>query len=580
VIITPHGHRLEIRAGNEETVILAALPIRRWDRVTDRWWVPNIPAIRSPLALAGAQLPPMPTVNEFNGLDASFQLKTMPRPYQAVALHASRDKHAFGYLMDPGTGKSKVMIDDGVAAHTRCELDAVFLVCPNSIKSNWEDELSIHHALPYEAHAYDSGKKAKAEAFIKARSNNLKWLIMGIESLSSEGGRKVAEAFVKAHKRCGIYDDESSRIKNFDASRTDAMIKLSRLAARLRIATGTPMTKGPQNAWSQMEFLDPTIFDLDYYPFRSFFCQMAVIPVGPRLSEEAIAAGAKQRTTQKIVGPKPESAALLFDMMAPFVFLARKEDVLPELPEKQHQVRKVKPSPEQTKMYHDLLADAELEGSRYSLALVRDLRLHQLTGGFYVTEEARIKLMALADLGMAEEMLAQAAEKLLYQCHPIPGANPKIEELMAIIDEMPDKKLVIFSRFRAEIEAVVAALNARGDRKAVEYHGGVDDAARTVARRTFQEDPSVTDFVAQVSTGGIGITLTAASYEVYLSNDWSAENRIQAEDRIHRIGQKDGACYIDIVLDGHFVDKRVLDSVRAGIDYHQFVMTELSERKK
>lgn len=580
MIVNDRGTRLEIEARDDETKFLGSLPIRRWDRHTDRWWVPNITAIRKALEENGARLPPLPPRPEFKGLDASFQFKTTPRPYQALALWQSQHSPAFGYLMDPGTGKSKVMIDDSVGAFTRQEMDANLLVCPNSIKSNWEDELAIHHALPYEFHVYDSAKKARAMAFIKAKSRHMKWLIMGVESFSSKGGAEVAEAFLKAHRRPGLYDDESSRIKNFDASRTTTLIKLSKLAIRKRIASGTPMTKGPHNAWAQFEFLDPRIFDLDYYPFRAFFCQMVGLEVGPHLSEEDFLAGKRRRVVQTIVGPKPENEPLLFDIMAPYVFLARKEEVLPELPEKQYQVRKVKPSAEQEKMYHDLLADAELEGSRYSTALVRDLRLHQLTGGFYVTEEAQKKLAALLDLDLAEEMLAQAAEKILFECHSIPGPNPKIEELMNIIDEMPHKKLVIWSRFKAEIQLIVEALEKRGDRKVVQYHGDVDDAGRAIARRTFQEDPSVTDFVGQIATGGIGITLTAASYEVFFSNDWSAENRIQAEDRIHRIGQLDGACYIDLVLDGPFVDSKVRRAVMAGIDYHKACMNELAERKK
>ena len=63
----------------------------------------------------------------------------------------------------------------------------------------------------------------------------------------------------------------------------------------------------------------------------------------------------------------------------------------------------------------------------------------------------------------------------------------------------------------------------------------------------FQNDPECKFFVGNPSTGGFGLTLTAASYVIYFSNNYNYEIRIQSEDRAHRIGQNKNVTYIDIV---------------------------------
>jgi len=65
----------------------------------------------------------------------------------------------------------------------------------------------------------------------------------------------------------------------------------------------------------------------------------------------------------------------------------------------------------------------------------------------------------------------------------------------------------------------------------------------------FQEDPECRFFVGNPSTGGYGLTLTAASYVVYFSNSYNLEVREQSEDRAHRIGQDKNVTYIDLIAE-------------------------------
>jgi SNF2 family DNA or RNA helicase len=248
-------------------------------------------------------------------------------------------------------------------------------------------------------------------------------------------------------------------------------------------------------------------------------------------------------------------------MVAPYTYQVTKAECL-DLPDKVYQRREYELSPEWLKLYGEIATEAQIP-------LVRDLRLHQLLGGFVVVPEARQRLM---DLVASPEALAAFLEsdEITYATQPAPGPNPHLEALLEALDEI-DGKVVIWCRYRAEIEIIAQALTG-----AVQFHGGVSMEDRNAARRAFQTDTTVRYFIGQISTGGIGITLTAASVEIFYSGDWSAENRIQAEDRIHRIGQEGEHClYIDLVARGNWIDKRILNTVQDGKDYHAEVMCDL-----
>ena len=84
----------------------------------------------------------------------------------------------------------------------------------------------------------------------------------------------------------------------------------------------------------------------------------------------------------------------------------------------------------------------------------------------------------------------------------------------------------------------------------------VDD--RNLAVERFQNDPKCRFFVAIPVTGGYGLTLTAAKYVIYYSNNYNLEVRRQSEDRAHRIGQTKNVVYIDIMAENTIDDKIVV----------------------
>src|SRR5690606_38887989 len=80
-------------------------------------------------------------------------------------------------------------------------------------------------------------------------------------------------------------------------------------------------------------------------------------------------------------------------------------------------------------------------------------------------------------------------------------------------------------------------------------------------------------FIAQIATGGVGITLTAADTAIFYSTDFSLANYEQAKARLHRIGQKNSVVYIHIVAKGT-IDEEVMRRLAAKQDLANLVVDE------
>lgn len=73
---------------------------------------------------------------------------------------------------------------------------------------------------------------------------------------------------------------------------------------------------------------------------------------------------------------------------------------------------------------------------------------------------------------------------------------------------------------------------------AVGINGSVSIQDRNKAVEEFQNNPKIKLFVGQIKSAGTGLTLTASSCTVFLEFGMTAPQHLQAEDRVHRIGQE------------------------------------------
>ena len=112
------------------------------------------------------------------------------------------------------------------------------------------------------------------------------------------------------------------------------------------------------------------------------------------------------------------------------------------------------------------------------------------------------------------------------------------------------------------INEIIASLNDKyGSESVVSIFGETSQSDRMLAVDRFQNDDKCRFFVGNPTTGGYGLTLTAAKYVIYYSNNYNLEVRKQSEDRAHRIGQTKNVVYIDIMAKDT-IDEKIVQALK------------------
>ena len=463
--------------------------------------------------------------------------KNPPMEKQWDALHKAWTEPACALFMEMGTGKSFIGINIGAARFLAGNIQAIVVLCPTSVKPVWEIEFEKHYPGEYDMFVLESGQVRKAELFMQALYDDKpKVLIVGVEALSQGGAAKYLARFVLNHN-CMIICDESSRIKNPTASRTKKAIAASMDCEYKLIMTGTPITQGMHDLYSQYRFLDWRIIgQKSYYTFKNRYCIMGGYG------------------GHEILGYVNQDE--LLDAVSETTVLIKKEEMM-DLPPKVYESIIVQPNPAQAKALEELgdpyLMATEIDGKilEVETILERMTRYQQIVGGHFPFEE----------FGESDIM-------------PFPGTNPKMKALMELIEELPnDKKVIIWARFIPEILLIMEAL---GD-EAVAFYGATPQSERKKILQDFQTPGGPRFFVSNPSMGGIGITLTEATYTIYYSNTFSLEDRLQSEDRNHRKGQEHKVTYIDITMN-HKIDKAMIFALKRKKSIADYVTEEIKAR--
>jgi SNF2 family DNA or RNA helicase len=433
--------------------------------------------------------------------------KTQPYEHQRQALIKGAKLKNFAYFMEMGTGKTKVAIDNAAYLFKEKQIQLLIVIAPNSVYQNWIKEIETH--CPVEDYNIFVHKVDKKFQYL---ADKLNFYLINVEAFSHQSGvQTLMPILLNLGRYTMMILDESTTIKNREAKRTKAICKLGTMAGYKRILTGSPITKSPLDLYTQCSFLSPSLLGFkSFLSFRNRYCMMEPIPVS---------------NDRVVMIPKYFiNLHELEDKLKSFSYRVRKEDCL-DLPEKIYQQRFVEFTIEQKRVYKQMQeqAFAIIQDQEVSFAnkLTEMLKLHQVCNGFLKTNEGAI--VELEDC-------------------------PKLKELVKVIEE-GDGKFIIWANYIHNIESICKLLKKLyGDKSVVSIYGAVSVEDRTIAVNKFQSDPDVKFFVGNPTTGGYGLTLTAASYVVYFSNSYNLEVRQQSEDRAHRIGQKKNVTYVDILM--------------------------------
>ena len=470
----------------------------------------------------------------------NYKFKTKPYEHQITALEKSWDKDEYGYFMEMGTGKSKVLVDNIAMLYDKGKINAALIIAPKGVYRNWFSGEIPNHLASHIDHktvlwtATTSKAKDKEYQQLFKIDYDLHILIMNVEAFSTKKGLEFATKFLNCHNTI-MAIDESTTIKTPTAKRTKAILTLGKLAKYRRILTGSPVTKSPLDLYTQCNFLHEELLGFNsYYTFRNRYATMIDRNFGGRRVQ--IVGGYKRLDE-------------LSDSLKKFSYRVLKEDCL-DLPPKVYIQREVELSDEQKQIYSTMksAALAQLKGKMATAphVLTQLMRLHQISCGHLKNDDDTITEIK----------------------------NNRMSELLDVLDEV-EGKVIIWANYVYDIKQIVKAISKKyGEDSIVQYYGAVQADIRQKNIERFQDPESdARFFVGNPQTGGYGITLTAANNVIYYSNGYDLEKRLQSEDRAHRIGQQKSVTYVDFITP-KTVDEKIVKALRKKMNIATEIMGE------
>ena len=469
----------------------------------------------------------------------NYKFKTKPYKHQMTALEKSWNRETFAYFMEMGTGKTKVLIDNLAMLYDKGKVDGALIIAPKGVVGTWyNNEIPMHlpnhiENVPVLWQANITKGQSKKLGTLFKTGEELHILIMNVEAFSTQKGVDFARKFLSSHRTL-MAIDESTTIKTPSAKRTKNILKLAESAVYRRIMTGSPVTKNPLDLFTQCEFLSTWLLNFQsYYSFRNRYAQMKTLHM-------------HGRQIKVVNGFK--NLGELSEKLKPFSYRVLKEDCL-DLPNKIFIKRQISLTPDQRKLYEQMKKEAMaiLEGKQSTTVntLTQLMRLQQITCGHFTADDGSTK----------------------------PIVNNRITELMDVLEET-EGKAIIWAHYQYDITEIIKAVSKKyGPGSVVDYYGLTPQEERQPNIKRFQDDPKCRFIVGTPSTGGYGITLTAANTVIYYSNGYDLEKRLQSEDRAHRIGQKKSVTYVDLMADDT-VDEKIVKALRKKINIASEVLGE------
>jgi SNF2 family DNA or RNA helicase len=454
-------------------------------------------------------------------------------PVQIAALDFARDKHGVGWFLEQGLGKTLCALAEFSWYEKLGKADRMIVVCPNSFKSGWIDEME-KHGFAFAEHVFQSTKKEKAGIFVNSHHNQPPVFIVNYEAARLPG---VLKALVLWAERGRTYlaIDESIQIKG-KSQQTKAVHRLAAACKYVRLLTGKPQTQGAHDLWGQLKAIG--LFpDMNFYAFRNTFCVMG----GWQLKQ--------------VVGVR--NAEYLARTMAPAVFQAKKKDWLPDLPRKNFTIRDYAMSNEQLRQYaqmeHQFLLEIESGVVTVEVAVAKYAKLAQIQTGFIYDEK-----------GDAHELVT-------------PDKNPRLLLLRQLLEEETEGKVCVVYRHRAMLDVLIKAL-AQYDPAWIKGQMKPEEVEEQKAR--FNTDPACQVILLQCDAAKFGHTLLGNDESgrcrtmIFFENSYSLDTRSQIEDRIHRRGQT-GEYVLYIDLSGSDLDRRIIKALQRKEALYQSVFRNL-----
>jgi SWI/SNF-related matrix-associated actin-dependent regulator 1 of chromatin subfamily A len=380
------------------------------------------------------------------------------------------------------------------------DLRPAVIVCPASLKINWAREAEMWMETGDVVEVIKTGKPHPLTCDI------------GIIIINYDVLKKWLPE-LKAIKPQIIIFDESHFLKSAKSARTKAAAQLAKIAPHKILLTGTPVINRPAELWKQLQIIDPKTYSKsNFFTWHRRYTDAKQLHFG-------------QKTVWDFSGASNLNE--LADSLKNIMIRRTKDEVLPELPAKRRQTLLV--SIDNRREYNHAEKDF--------LSWIKEQKGH----------EAAERASSVEQLSMVEALRQIAIQGKMKQA---------IEWVYDFLET--GEKLVVFATHRATIDTLMNEFS----KVAVRLDGGMCAEEKQLSVDRFQGDPEIRLFVGNIQAAGVGITLTEASNVLFAELGWTPSLHEQAEDRTHRIGQKN-AVNIYYMIAENTIDAKIADMLEA-----------------
>lgn len=396
----------------------------------------------------------------------------------AAFLISNRRAYCFN---DMGTGKTLSAYWAADFLMRNEVIRRVLIVAPlSTMRSAWVRDLILN--IPNRTYAVAHGTKDRRIAAINSSANFV---------VINHDGLKIMQDYIIRAKFDLVIIDELTAFKNFAADRTKAAQRVANAIGAVWGLTGRPTPNSPIEAYGQAMVVNPRN---PYLP--KYFTQFRDLVM--------------HKINMYLYLPKDDANDNVFRILQPAIRFTRAQCI--DLPPCTIDTRHIEMTNEQKVAYEKMRLQLLIEYEE----------------GFITASNVAIKLLKLTQIA-AGAVKDDEGRTVFYD------ASPRLNELMDIFDETPQRKLVVFAAFRADVERIEEFFTKKGLRVGKIY-GSVPEKQRFHLIEDFQEG-DLNVIVIQPQSAAHGITLVAANNVVWYSLIPSNEYYTQANDRIIRIGQ-------------------------------------------
>jgi SNF2 family DNA or RNA helicase len=434
--------------------------------------------------------------------------------FQTEAFLAVKDLPYSAIFHEQGLGKTKIAIDLLLYWLGKKDIDTALVVTKKQLINNWVEELKMHtHLRPS---ILTNNRKDNFYVF----NGPSRIIITNFETVLGENER--FKLFLKA-RNVGIIIDESAKLKNPDSAVAKAFFGLSEFFVKKLIMTGTPVANRPYDIWAQIFFLDHG---------ESLGKSFKEFKAKTDLTNDLSDSPEKQKDFE-------EAISSIQCKINKFSVRETKAKGLISLPQKEY-INLWAEFEDRQKEIYDIIREEMLilvekneltEFDDSSASIKRLIRLVQVTSNPRLIDDMYFHTSG------KEKVLAETLLKIIAK----------------------KEKCIVWSSFIENINYFSEKYCEYGT---VKVHGGMKISDRIKSIKYFKEDPEVNVLFATPQSSKEGLTLTVANHVVFYDRNFSLDDYLQAQDRIHRISQEK-TCYIYNIMVRDSIDEWIDNLLKA-----------------